>query len=79
VHYSIGFNLGQRARHAIGLLPGQAWQAVLAADGKPRDLDKAGVPELSGLLRHSMGGDQLAALAGRHAGDRAPGETHPGA
>jgi hypothetical protein len=60
VHYSVGFDLDARARTAIGRLPDRAWQAVLDPDGDPRDLDKAGVAELTGLLRHSAGGDQLA-------------------
>jgi hypothetical protein len=59
VHYSIGFDLDARARTAIGLMPEQGWQAVLDPDGQARDLDKAGVAELTGLLRHSTGGDQL--------------------
>ncbi|WP_372496671.1 transposase [Kibdelosporangium philippinense] len=60
VHYSIGFDLDARVRTAIGRIPEQGWQAVLDPDGQARDLDKAGVAELTGLLRHSAGGDTLA-------------------
>jgi hypothetical protein len=60
VHYSIGFDLDARARTAIGRMPDQVWQAVLDPDGQARDLDKVGVTALTGLLRHSTGGDTLA-------------------
>ena len=59
-HYSVGFDLDARARAAIGRLPERAWQHGLDPDGGTRDLDKAGVAELTGLLRGSAGGDQLA-------------------
>ena len=35
------------------------WQHVSDRDGEPRDLDDAGVVELTGLLRASAGGDEL--------------------
>lgn len=59
VHYSVGFDLDERARTAIGQVPADAWQHVLNPDGSPRDLGEAGVVELSGLLRESAGGDVL--------------------
>ncbi len=60
VHYSMGFNLDERARTAITLVPDDAWQHALDANGHARDLDKAGVVELTALLRESTGGDRLA-------------------
>jgi hypothetical protein len=59
IHYSMGFNLDERARTAINLVPKDAWQHALDAEGKARDLDKAGVVELTALLRESAGGDRL--------------------
>jgi hypothetical protein len=59
VHYSVGFDLDQRARTAIGQLSESDWQHVWDNDGEPRDLDDAGVVELTGLLRTSVGGDEL--------------------
>ncbi len=58
VHYSIGFALDTRARTAIGKLPASAWEPALDAHGEARK--DADVAELTGLLRHSHGGDQLA-------------------
>jgi hypothetical protein len=58
VQYSIGFDLDERARTAIGQLPKTSWEPALNPDGKPRD--DAAVAELTGLLRHSVGADQLA-------------------
>jgi hypothetical protein len=60
VHYSVGFDLDQRARTAIGTVSERDWQHVSDRDGEPRDLDDAGVVELTGLLRTSHGGDELA-------------------
>ena len=60
VHYSIGWNLGDRERGAIGRVPPTAWGHVLDTDGAPRDLDEAGVVELTALLREHPAGDQLA-------------------
>jgi DDE family transposase len=60
VHYSIGWELGDRERAAIGRVPTSAWAAVLDTDGAPRDLAKAGVVELTALLREHPEGDQLA-------------------
>jgi DDE family transposase len=60
VHYSIGFDLDQRARTAIGQLAEDDWDQVLDHEGRPRDPDDAGVTELTGLLRRSAGGDRLA-------------------
>ncbi|MBI1758334.1 MAG: transposase [Actinobacteria bacterium] len=57
VEYSIGFDLDERARTAIGQLPPTAWEPALNPHGAPRD--DADVAELTGLLRHSAGGDQL--------------------
>ena len=59
VHYSVGFDLDERARTAIGKLREPDWQHVSDRDGEPRDLDDAGVVELTGLLRTSDGGDEL--------------------
>ena len=63
VHYSVGFDLDHRARAAISELRETDWQHVWDRDGNPRDLDgdhAAGVVELTGLLRTSHGGDELA-------------------
>jgi hypothetical protein len=60
VHYSVGFDLDQRGRDAITMVPERVWEHVLDADGRPRDLDAAGAAELTGLMRHSVGGDTLA-------------------
>ncbi|MGH3567690.1 MAG: transposase [Pseudonocardia sp.] len=60
VHYSVGFDLDHRGRTAIGKVPEQVWDQVWDRDGAPRDPDDAGVVELTGLLRASVGGDALA-------------------
>ena len=60
VHYSVGFDLDARARTAIGRLSDTDWDQVLDHRGRPRDPDDAGVAELTGLLRRSVGGDRLA-------------------
>lgn len=57
VAYSVGFDLNERARTAIGCMPDAGWGAALDAAGAARD--DAQVAELTGLLRHSTG-DQLA-------------------
>jgi hypothetical protein len=44
------------------LLPGSAWTAALDADGTARP--DAQVAEMTGLLRHSAGGDRLAGWPG---------------
>ncbi len=59
VHYSVGFDLEHRARTAITKVPERVWEHVWDRDGNPRDLDDAGVIELTGLLRASVGGDEL--------------------
>jgi hypothetical protein len=62
VHYSVGCDLDARARTAIAKVPETMWVHVWGRDGEPRDLDgddRAGVVELSGLLRASVGGDEL--------------------
>ncbi len=59
VHYSVGFDLDGRVRTAIGQVVESDWQHVTDHDGEPRDLDDAGVVELTGLLRTSVGGDNL--------------------
>jgi hypothetical protein len=58
--YSIGWELGPRERTAINRVPAGAWGAVLDGQGYPRDLDQAGVVELTALLRQGPDGDQLA-------------------
>ena len=60
VHYSVGFDLDHRGRTAISQLSDTDWDQVLDHRGKPRDPDDAGVAELTGLLRRSVGGDRLA-------------------
>jgi len=57
VAYSVGFDLDERARVAIGQMPAAGWEAALDAAGRARD--DAQVAELTGLLRHSAGGDRL--------------------
>jgi hypothetical protein len=59
VHYSVGFDLDARARTAITTVPEKMWEHVWDRHGEPRDLDDAGVIELTGLLRASAGGDEL--------------------
>jgi hypothetical protein len=60
VHYSIGWELGERERAVIGRVPAPAWAAVLDTEGTPRGLDEAGVVELTALLREHPHGDKLA-------------------
>jgi hypothetical protein len=55
VHYSVGFDLDERARAAISRLPAGIWEPALAPDGTPRT--DAHVAELTGLLRASVGPD----------------------
>jgi Transposase DDE domain group 1 len=57
--HSVGFDLDERGRAAIRKVPERVWEHVLDADGKPRELDEAGAAELTGLMRHSVGGDTL--------------------
>ena len=57
VHYSVGFDLDSRCRAAIAKVPEASWQHVINPDGTPRDLKDAGVVELTGLLRASVGSD----------------------
>jgi hypothetical protein len=59
VHYSIGWELYSRERAAIARVPACAWSTVLDTEGQPRELKEAGVVELTALLRHAPGGDQL--------------------
>jgi hypothetical protein len=59
VHYSVGFDLDARARKVIHLVPETLWQNVINTDGSARDLKDAGVVELTGLMRESVGGDVL--------------------
>ena len=58
VHYSAGFDFDERIRAVLPRLPESAWTPALDADGAPRP--DAQVAELTGLLRHSAGGDRLA-------------------
>lgn len=55
VDYSVGFDLDERARAAISLLPASIWESALDAEGRPRK--DAHVAELTGLLRESAGPD----------------------
>src|ERR1035441_3043197 len=57
-HYSVGLDFDERIRDVLPKLPGSAWSAALEADGTPRP--GAQVAELTGLLRHSAGGDRFA-------------------
>lgn len=58
VHFSVGLDFDERIRDALPKLPGSAWTPALEADGSPRP--GAQVAELTGLLRHSAGGDRFA-------------------
>jgi hypothetical protein len=58
VAYSVGFDFDERVRVAIGAMPDIGWEAALDAAGRARD--DAQAAELTGLLRHSTGGDRLA-------------------
>jgi Transposase DDE domain group 1 len=58
VHYSAGFDFDERIRDVLPRLPETAWTPAIDADGVPRP--DAQVAELTGLLRHSTGGDRLA-------------------
>jgi len=60
VHYSIGWELGERERAALNQVPHTAVDAVLDIDGQPRSLAEAGVVELTALLREHPDGDRLA-------------------
>ena len=57
VEYSIGWPVDARTRTGLDALRETDWTPALKADGKPDD--QAEVAELTGLLRHSVGGDQL--------------------
>lgn len=52
VEYSVGFTLTEDIRHAIELVPKQAWTAALDADGDVRV--HADVAEITGLLPATM-------------------------
>ena len=58
VHYSVGFDFDDRIRSVLHKVPATAWAPALDAAGNPRK--DAQVAELTGLLRHSVGGDRLA-------------------
>src|SRR5271166_1658078 len=58
VAYSVGFDLDERARVAIGQMPAAGWEAALDPAGLARD--DAQVAELTGLLREGADGDRLA-------------------
>jgi hypothetical protein len=58
VAYSVGFDLDERARVAIGQMPSAGWEAALDAAGLARD--DAQAAELTGLLRESADGDRMA-------------------
>jgi hypothetical protein len=57
VAYSVGIDLDERARTAIGHTPEDVWSPALDPVGDPRE--DAQVAELTGLLRESAGGDRL--------------------
>ena len=58
VEYSLGWPVDARTRGALEQVRDQDWQVALSAAGKA-DTDGGQVAELTGLLRHSAGGDQL--------------------
>ena len=58
VHYSAGPDFDERIRSVLPDLPESAWSAALETDGMARP--DAQVAELTGLLRHSAGGDRFA-------------------
>jgi Transposase DDE domain group 1 len=58
VAYSVGFDLDERVRVAIAAAPEQVWEDALDAAGQARE--DAQVAEVTGLLRHSVGGDRFA-------------------
>jgi hypothetical protein len=58
VEYSVGWPVDARTKTAIDAAREADWTSGLTADGKADD--KAQVVELTGLLRNSVGGDQLA-------------------
>jgi hypothetical protein len=60
VHYSIGWDLGERERTAITRVPAGAWDHVLDTEGQPRSTEEAGVVEVTALLRGHPDGDLLA-------------------
>jgi hypothetical protein len=57
IRYAVGFDLDERARKAIGLIPERVWCPALDADGEPRD--GAEVAELTGVYRTDPAGDRL--------------------
>jgi len=57
VHYSAGFDFDERIRAVLPRLPESAWVPAVDAAGTLRP--RAQVAELTGLLRHSAGGDRL--------------------
>jgi hypothetical protein len=58
VEYSVGWPVDARTKTAIDAVREDDWTAGLTADGKADP--HAQVVQLTGLLRHSVGGDQLA-------------------
>ncbi len=64
MHYSVGFDVDERARTASGHVPESVWEAVSDTDGNPRHPGDAGVAELTGLMRKHPDGDWLSQLAG---------------
>src|SRR5512135_963868 len=79
VAYSVGFDLDERARTAIGRTPEDVWSPALDPAGDPRE--DAQVAELTGLLRESARRrGPVGWLAHRHADPGAAGEDrarHP--
>lgn len=57
VEYSVGWPQDERTQTAISQVPARAWRPGLAADGTPET--EADVADLTGILRHSRGGDRL--------------------
>ena len=58
VRYSVGFDVDERVRAVTGKVPPTAWAPALDAAANARE--DAQLTELTGLLRHSAGGDRLA-------------------
>lgn len=57
VEYSIGWPVDERTKTGIGQLTTAAWTNRLATDGLPVPTEQ--VADLTGILRHSRGGDRL--------------------
>jgi hypothetical protein len=50
IGFSVGFDLTEPVRRAIVALPERAWQPAITQDGEPRDLQAAGIAEITDRL-----------------------------